>query len=52
MSYMLHTFKENSSLIYEEGWTEEEAATANGLYRVYDAGRTKWSKMVEPEEAD
>lgn len=52
MSYMLHTFKNDSSLIYEEGWTEEEAATSNGLYRVYDAGRTKWSKMVKPEETD
>lgn len=37
-------FREDPRLLWEEGWTEREAAEANGLHRVYDAGKTRWVK--------
>lgn len=44
--YQLKTFRQNPALVFEEGWTEREAAQANGLYRVYDSGKTRWVKKV------
>ena len=39
-------FEKDDELLYEAGWTEHQAALANGLYRVYDAGKTRWVKQV------
>lgn len=45
-AYQLSRFKKDHVLDYEEGWTERQAAQANGLYRVWDAGKTRWIKPV------
>lgn len=42
-------FKNNPRLKYEDGLTERELASLNKLYRVYDAGKTKWVKSLEDE---
>ena len=44
--YQLKTFRQRDDLVYEDGWTEREAAAANGLLRVYDSGKTRWTKPV------
>jgi DNA-directed RNA polymerase subunit RPC12/RpoP len=41
-NYRLQDFKNNPDFEYHDGMTEHELATLNGLYRVYDAGKTKW----------
>lgn len=45
-SYQLKRFASDPELIYQQGWTEREAATANGLYRIWDCGKTRWIKDV------
>jgi len=35
-------FRVNPDLLFEDGLTESELADLNGLYRVYDSGKTKW----------
>lgn len=44
--YTRSTFETRSDLVYEPGWTEREAARANGLLRIYDAGKTRWVKHL------
>lgn len=44
--FVKQRFITDPDLTYQEGWTEREAAAANGLYRVYDAGKTRWIKQV------
>ena len=39
-------FRTDPALLWDESWTEREAAAANGLHRVYDAGKTRWVKPV------
>lgn len=39
-------FETDPNLLYEENWTEHEAALANNLLRIYDAGKTRWIKEV------
>lgn len=39
-------FREDPKLVWDESWTEHEAAAANGLFRIYDAGKTRWVKDV------
>lgn len=39
-------FRDDPALSWKEGWTEHEAALANGLFRIYDAGKTRWVKHV------
>lgn len=39
-------FRDDPDLLWQEGWTEREAAAANGLYRIYDSGKTRWVKPV------
>lgn len=39
-------FRTNPNLAYEEGLTERELAELNGLFRVYDAGKVRWTKQV------
>lgn len=40
------TFETHPDLEYQPGWTEHQAARANKLYRIYDAGKTRWVKDV------
>lgn len=35
-------FRDNPNLRYETDWTERQAAQANQLYRIYDAGKRRW----------
>lgn len=39
-------FRTDPNLVFENHWTEHEAALANGLYRIYDAGKKRWIKKV------
>ena len=39
-------FRENPDLLWDESWTEHEAALKNGLYRVYDSGKKRWVRDV------
>ena len=39
-------FKDNPKLLWEDGWTERQAAAANKLYRIYDAGKIRWIKTI------
>lgn len=45
--YTVQRFEEDKTLVYETGRTEEELATINKMYRIYDAGKTVWSKVCE-----
>lgn len=45
-SYQKSRFKTDPNLIYEDGWTEHEAALRNNLYRIYDAGKIRWVKYI------
>ena len=45
-SYRLKRFKEDPVLQYEEGLSERELAVLNGLPRIWDAGKTKWERLV------
>lgn len=45
-NWMRHRFEQDPDLIYEPGWTEHQAAQANGLHRIYDAGKTRWIKQL------
>lgn len=37
-------FRDNPGLRFDPSWTEHEAAQANQLYRIYDAGKRRWIK--------
>lgn len=39
-------FAADPTLLWQDGWTEHEAALANKLYRIYDPGKTRWVKEV------
>ena len=39
-------FKANPNLLWQDNWTEHQAALANKLYRIYDAGKIKWCKQI------
>lgn len=39
-------FAKDPDLVCLDGWTEHQAARANGLYRIYDAGKTRWTKNI------
>ena len=45
-TYTKQRFINDPDLTYQSGQTEHEAALANKLYRVYDAGKTRWIKTV------
>ena len=45
-TYTKQRFINNPDLTYQSGQTEHEAALANKLYRIYDAGKTRWVKTV------
>jgi hypothetical protein len=44
--YRLKKFREDPTLQYVEGLTERELALLNNLPRIWDAGKTRWSKTV------
>ena len=44
--YTKQHFINDPDLTYQSGQTEHEAALANKLYRIYDAGKTRWVKTV------
>lgn len=46
-TYTKQRFINDPDLTYQSGQTEHEAALANKLYRIYDAGKTRWIKSVE-----
>lgn len=43
-NYRVSRFKEDPTLKYEEGRSERELALLNKLYRVYDAGKIKYTR--------
>ena len=45
-TYTKQRFINDPDLTYQSGQTEHEAALANRLYRIYDAGKTRWVKTV------
>ena len=45
-AFQKRRFATDPALVWQEGWTEREAATANGLHRVWDAGKTRWVKTL------
>ena len=45
-TYTKQRFINDPDLTYQSGQTEHEAALANRLYRIYDAGKTRWIKTV------
>lgn len=45
-TYTKQRFINDPDLMYQSGHTEHEAALANKLYRIYDAGKTHWIKTV------
>lgn len=46
-NYRKKRFKEDKSLLYKEGLTEDELADLNGLKKVYDAGKIRWVYNLE-----
>ena len=44
--YQKKRFRTDDTLVWDESWTEHEAALANKLYRIYDAGKIKYVKPV------
>lgn len=44
--YQKKRFINDPDLVYEDGWTEHDAALANNLYRIYDCGKKRWIKYV------
>lgn len=45
--YRLSKFRSDPSLQYKEGLTEKELAQLNNLPRIWDAGKTKWVRIVK-----
>ena len=45
-TYTKQRFINDPDLTYQSGQTEHEAALTNKLYRIYDAGKTRWIKTV------
>lgn len=44
--YRLKRFREDPDLKWQEGLSERELAELNGLVRIWDAGKTRWSKVL------
>ena len=45
-NFRKHRFMSNPDLIFEHGMTEKELAELNGLYRIWDCGKIKYSLPV------
>lgn len=39
-------FRDDPALIFDPAWTEREAAHANKIYRIYDAGKRRWVRNI------
>jgi len=50
--YRLAKFKNDPKLKWVDGLNEAELAEANGLKRVWDAGKTRWVKQVERSDKE
>lgn len=46
LNYSPKRFREHTDLLYEEGLSERELATLNGLERVWDCGSSLWAKKL------
>lgn len=46
-SFQRKRFRDDPKLLWDESWTETEAAKRNGLWRCYDSGKLKWAKEVQ-----
>lgn len=44
--FQLNKFRNDPDLLWDESWTEHQAALANNLYRIYDSGKMRWIKPV------
>jgi hypothetical protein len=44
--YRLRRFRNDPALIWQEGLTEKELASLNGLSRIWDAGKVRWVKEL------
>lgn len=44
--YRLKRFRNDPELQYVEGMTETQLAALNNLYRIWDAGKTRWVKEI------
>lgn len=44
--YQKARIRKMRDFVFEEGWTEVQAMHANGMYRIYDAGKTCWAKDI------
>lgn len=45
-------FKSRPDLLYREGYTENELAELNGLYKVWDTGKIRWTRRCRVPEDD
>ena len=39
-------FRSDPDLVWDESWTESEAAEANGLWKCWDSGKRRWVRVV------
>ena len=46
--YRIKKFRNDPTLVFEEGLTEKELAELNGMPRIWDAGKTRWVYRVAP----
>lgn len=44
--YRIQKFRSDPNLLFQEGLTERELATLNGLDRIWDAGKTKYRYIL------
>lgn len=47
--YRIQKFKTNDKLKWQEGMSETQLAKLNNLERIWDAGKTRWVKKIEPK---
>lgn len=45
-SFQKSRFRDDDNLVWDESWTESQAARQNGLYRCYDSGKIRWIRHV------
>lgn len=44
--YQRRRFRDDPDLVWDESWTEAQAARANGLHRCWDSGKSRWVRDV------
>ena len=45
--YRLKKFRDDPDLLWDENLTERELALLNNIPRIWDAGKTRWKKMIK-----